>query len=154
VFLCEEIFKRLVDGYPASELRLIDMTLKMYINPCLQLDEAMLFKAIEDERNAREELLARLGVDDAALASNPKFAAVLEAMGIEAPTKKSKTTGKTAFALAKNDALFQSLLNGEREDVALLCEARVKVKSTAERTRAQRFLDISARGALPVPLAY
>tara|TARA_R110000868_G_scaffold88102_2_gene245812 strand:- start:4077 stop:6050 length:1974 start_codon:yes stop_codon:yes gene_type:complete len=154
VFLCEEIFKRLVDGYPASELRLIDMTLKMYINPRLQLDEAMLFKAIEDERNAREELLTRLGVDDAALASNPKFAAVLEAMGIEAPTKKSKTTGKTAFALAKNDALFQSLLNGEREDVALLCEARLKVKSTAERTRAQRFLDIAARGALPVPLAY
>jgi DNA polymerase III epsilon subunit-like protein len=154
VFLCEEIFKRLVDGYPASELRLIDMTLKMYINPRLELDEKMLFEAIEDERNTREELLTRLGIDDAALASNPKFASVLESMGIEPPTKKSKTTGKTAFALAKNDALFQSLLNGEREDVALLCEARLKVKSTAERTRAQRFLDISSRGALPVPLAY
>ena len=154
VFLCEEIFKRLVDGYPASELRLIDMTLKMYTNPRLELDQEMLFKAIEDERNAREDLLGRLGVDDAALASNPKFATVLESMGIEAPTKKSKTTGKTTLALAKNDALFQSLLNGEREDVALLCEARLKVKSTAERTRAQRFLDISSRGSLPVPLAY
>lgn len=154
VFLCEEIFKRLVEGYPASELRLIDMTLKMYINPRLELDEKMLFEAIEDERKTREELLTRLGIDDAALASNPKFAAVLESMGVEAPTKKSKTTGKTTLALAKNDALFQSLLNGEREDVALLCEARLKVKSTAERTRAQRFLDIASRGALPVPLAY
>ena len=46
------------------------------------------------------------------------------------------------------------MLNGEREDVALLCEARLKVKSTTERTRAQRFLDISQRGKLPVPLSY
>ena len=30
VWLCEEVFKRLVKGYPKSELRLIDMTLKMY----------------------------------------------------------------------------------------------------------------------------
>jgi len=34
------------------------------------------------------------------------------------------------------------------------CEARLKVKSTLERTRAQRFLDISKRGRLPVPLNY
>jgi len=71
-----------------------------------------------------------------------------------APTKVSKTTGKETLALAKNDALFQALLNGEREDVALLCEARLRVKSTTERTRAQRFLDISQRGKLPVPLSY
>ena len=71
-----------------------------------------------------------------------------------APTKVSKTTGKQTLALAKNDALFQALLNGEREDVALLCEARLRVKSTTERTRAQRFLDISQRGSLPVPLSY
>jgi DNA polymerase len=50
--------------------------------------------------------------------------------------------------------MFQALLNGENEDVALLCEARLAVKSTTERTRAQRFLDISRRGALPVPLSY
>jgi len=56
--------------------------------------------------------------------------------------------------LAKNDAMFQALLNGDNEDVAALCEARLKVKSTTERTRAQRFLDISQRGALPVPLSY
>lgn len=154
VFLCEEIFKRLVVDYPASELRLIDMTLKMYINPRLQLDETMLFEAINEERQVREELLTRLGVDDKALASNDKFAAILASMGIEPPTKKSKTTGKTAFALAKNDALFQALLNGSREDIVILCQARLKVKSTTERTRAQRFIDIASRGTLPVPLAY
>ena len=87
-------------------------------------------------------------------ASNPKFAALLESLGVVAPTKVSKTTGKPALALAKNDAMFQALLNGDNEDVSLLCEARLKVKSTTERTRAQRFLDISQRGKLPVPLSY
>jgi DNA polymerase bacteriophage-type len=154
VFLCEEIFKRLVVSYPSKELRLIDMTLKMYTRPLLLLDQQMLIKALAEEGNAREQLLQRLGVEDAELASNPKFAELLTKLGVVPPTKTSKTTGKTTLALAKNDALFQTLLNSEREDVALLCQARLKVKSTTERTRAQRFLDISKRGSLPVPLSY
>ena len=154
VFLCEQIFERLVEGYPKSELRLIDMTLKMYTRPVLQLDRSMLIEALAEEGKHREGLLAKLGVEEAELASNPKFADILLSMGVVAPTKVSKTTGKDTLALAKNDALFQALLNGEDEDVRALCEARLKVKSTTERTRAQRFLDISQRGALPVPLSY
>ena len=154
VFLCEEIFKRLSVSYPSKELRLIDMTLKMYTRPVLVLDPNMLVDAILEEKEKRDELLQRLGVEETSLASNPKFAALLEALGVAVPTKTSKTTGKQTLALAKNDAMFQALLNGEREDVALLCEARLRVKSTTERTRAQRFLDISQRGSLPVPLSY
>jgi DNA polymerase len=152
--LCEEIFSRLRPGYPTKELRLIDMTLKMYTRPLLELDTEMLSNAIEEERNAREELLQRLGVDQAVLASNEQFAEILRTLGVEPPTKISKTTGKETLALAKNDALFQALRNGDREDVSLICEARLKVKSTSERTRAQRFLDIASRGRLPVPLSY
>ena len=154
VFLCEEIFNRLIPGYPTKELKLIDMTLKMYTRPVLILDGDMLVEALLEEKKNREALLQRLGVAETSLASNPQFAEILTALGVTPPTKISKTTGKPALALAKNDALFQALLNGEREDVALLCEARLGVKSTTERTRAQRFLDISTRGALPVPLSY
>ena len=154
VYLCEQIFERLSRGYPKKELRLIDMTLKMYTNPVLQLDRSMLINAIAAEKEKREELLQRLGVDEAVLASNPQFAKALETLGIPAPRKTSKTTGKSTLALAKNDAMFQALLNGDNEDVANLCEARLAVKSTTERTRAQRFLDISKRGTLPVPLSY
>ena len=153
-YLCEQIFLRLIEGYPTKELKLIDMTLKMYTRPLLQLDKEMLAHAIEEERTAREGLLARLGMEEATLASNPQFAEALKALGVEPPTKISKTTGEQTLALAKNDALFQALLNHENEDVALLCEARLKVKSTSERTRAQRFLDIADRGNLPVPLSY
>ncbi len=154
-WLCEQIFFGLGGwDYPKSELRLIDMTLKMYTRPRLELDSKMLIKALTEEGELREGLLQKLGIQEAELASNFKFANVLQSLGVTPPTKVSKTTGKEAYALAKNDALFQALLNGEREDVALLCEARLKVKSTTERTRAQRFLDISQRGKLPVPLSY
>jgi DNA polymerase len=160
VYLCEEIFKRLVAGYPTSELRLIDMTLKMYTQPILQLDKLMLVNALEEEKEKREELLQRLGVTDAALASNAQFAALLEKVGMPPPMKKKKPTIKTPnpigqnYAFAKTDAMFQAMLNGDNEDVAALCEARLKVKSTTERTRAQRFLEIAGRGTLPVPLSY
>jgi DNA polymerase len=153
-YLCEEVFKRLIKGYPPKELRLIDLTLKMFTNPILELDQEMLREAIVEESTKRKELLDRLGIEESTLASNDKFAVVLSEMGLEPPKKISKTTGKEALALAKNDAHFQALLNSDNEDVALLCEARLAVKSTLERTRAQRFLDISERGRLPVPLNY
>jgi hypothetical protein len=126
----------------------------------LQLDEDMLFNALREERLAREELLERLKITDADLASNDRFAELLRNVGIEPPTKKKKPTVKTPepvgenYAFAKTDAMFQAMLNGSHEDAALLCEARLKVKSTSERTRAQRFLDIAGRGTLPVPLSY
>jgi hypothetical protein len=126
----------------------------MYTQPRLLLDGTMLTKAIDEERTQREALLTNLGITDADLASNPKFAQLLEAVGVPAPKKISKTTGEETLALAKNDAMFQAIMNGENEAAALLCEARLKVKSTTERTRAQRFLDISKRGPLPVPLSY
>ena len=154
VFLCEEIFERLIKGYPAKELRLIDLTLRMFTNPMLVLDPDMLADALLAEKEQREELLARLKIDESQLASNLKFAAILNELGVPTPYKKSKTTGEQTLALAKTDALFQAMLNGDNEEVALLCEARLKVKSTSERTRAQRFLEISTRGTLPVPLSY
>ena len=154
VYLCERIFERLAINYPAKELRLIDMTLKMYTRPMLELDQKMLIEALVEEGRHRESLLKRVGVEEAELASNQRFAEILRSMSITPPTKISKTTGKETLALAKNDAMFQALLNGDNEDVAALCEARLKVKSTTERTRAQRFLDISQRGKLPVPLSY
>ena len=154
VVLCEGVFQKLSQGFPTKELRLIDMTIRMFTNPVLKLDPYMLKDAIEDERSKREALLARLNINEKDLASNEKFALTLRTMGVEPPQKISKTTGKPAFAFAKTDAMFQALVNGDNENISMLCEARLKVKSTLERTRAQRFLDISQRGTLPVPLNY
>lgn len=160
VILCTGVFYNLVVDYPIKELRLIDLTLRMFTNPVLKLDPYMLKEAIHDERVRREGLLSKLAVEEKDLASNDKFAEILKRMSVEPPTKKKRPTIKTpkpegsTYAFAKNDALFQALLNHDNEDVALLCEARLAVKSTLERTRAQRFLDIAQRGTLPVPLNY
>ncbi len=170
VFLCEEIFTRLLTGlhgggrinapYPTKELRLIDATIRMFTKPQLVLDVPMLEKARDEENLKLAQALERCGVAESELASNDQFALVLERMGVIPPTKKKKPTIKTPnpvglnFAFAKNDAHFQQMLNGDNEDVAMLCEARLRVKSTLERTRAQRFIDIASRGCLPVPLAY
>lgn len=146
--------------YPIKELRLIDMTLRMYTRPLLQLDTSMLKDALHEENETREGLLKRLGVAESDLASNDKFAAILRGLGIEPPVKKKRPTKKNPnpegfnFAFAKNDAGFQALMAHDDDNVVTLCETRLKVKSTTERTRAQRFIDISGRGALPVPLHY
>ena len=165
VRLCEMIFAKLLyrvdpngdtqGHYPASELRLIDMTLRMFTHPALVLDVPMLEKALAEDSARLAAVLEKADItDEATLASNAKFAALLESMGVPAPLKVSKTTGKPALALAKSDALFQAMLNGSNEEVATLCEARLRVKSTLERTRAQRFIEIAGRGALPAPLNY
>lgn len=165
VYLCEEIYTRLVTGlgwpdgvvrsaFPTKELRLIDMTLKMFTEPKLVLDVPMLELAVVEDAKKLSGALAKVGVEESELASNKQFAEILKTHGIDPPMKKSKTTGLPALALAKTDAMFQAMLNGDNEDVALLCEARLRVKSTLERTRAQRFIDIAGRGTLPVPLNY
>ena len=160
VFLLEEIFKRLIVDFPTKELRLVDMTLRMYTGALLELDKNMLTQALVEEKANRENLLERLGATDKELASNVRFAEMLQALGIEPPLKKKKPTPKTPnpvgfnFAFAKTDAMFQAMLNSDNQDVADLCQARLAVKSTTERTRAQRFLDIAGRGTLPVPLSY
>jgi DNA polymerase len=157
-------FERMYDprqwSYPTKELRLIDMTLRMYTHPLLELDQPMLVDALHEERETRERLLRTLNITDSDLASNDRFAAILTSLGVTPPTKKKRPTVKTPeptgvnFAFAKNDAGFQALMAHEDDTVVTLCEARLKVKSTTERTRAQRFLDISSRGTLPVPLHY
>jgi hypothetical protein len=111
-------------------------------------------KRLRTKKRSEKRCLKKFDVDEASLASNTKFSEVLISLGVNPPRKIGQTTGKETFAFAKNDALFQALLNSSNEDVALICEARLKVKSTLERTRAQRFADISERGTLPVPLNY
>lgn len=159
-WLCEQLLLAMLPRFSSKELRLIDMTMKMYTQPKLLLDTDMLGDALKEETEKLDNALAgaakALGHDVSleSLSSNQQFASVLLAMGVQPPTKRSKTTGKESYAFAKNDALFQQLLNSDVEEVALICDARMKAKSTQARTRAQRFFDISKRGPLPVPLAY
>jgi DNA polymerase len=58
------------------------------------------------------------------------------------------------YALAKSDQGMKDLLEDDDPHVQALAAARLGVKSTLEETRTQRFIDISGRGMLPVPVRY
>jgi DNA polymerase len=158
VELTYKLFKELSQGYPTSELKLIDQTLRMYLRPQLMLDIAMIDKEIGLEVIRRDNLMAKLGdVTAKDLGSGVKFAALLEKLGVDVPMKPSpKDPDKLIYAFAKSDADFMELLESDNEEIAALCEARLGVKSTQRMTRANRFKGIYYRmeGYLPIPLGY
>jgi DNA polymerase len=150
-----DLFKILSQGFAQSELRLIDLTIRMFSEPVLELDTNILLDHIHSVQNNKQQLLdAVTMVDKDQLMSNDKFAGTLRALGVNPPTKISATTGKEAYAFAKSDEGFKELLEHEDIRVQVLTAARLGVKSTLEETRTQRFIEISGRGAMPVPLRY
>jgi len=176
VELTYNIFQMMIHaGFPKGELKLIDLTLSMFIHPMLKLDtEALRLHLVDTVAQKKAHLVSALqavGKQDLAvkhilgdeetqaevrktLMSNVQFATMLKGLDVEAPTKISPTTGKLTLALAKNDEAFKELLEHEDPRVQALCAARIGTKSTLEETRTQRFIDISHRGAFPVPLRY
>jgi DNA polymerase len=102
----------------------------------------------------KEDLLGKALVDKADLMSNPKLAKMLTDLGVTPPMKISPTTGKETYAFAKSDEAFKALLEHDNIIVQAMVAARLGVKSTIEETRTQRFIDISGRGTLPIPLRY
>lgn len=165
VELTHDIFKLMSAGFPDNEYRLIDLTLRMYTQPVLYLDDALLVDRLETVQQGKQELLrglmSRLSVDTeeavrAKLASNPQFANLLIEFGVQPPKKLSPTTGKETFAFAKNDEGFIALTEHDDEFIQQLCAVRLGTKSTLEESRIERFIGIGARnkGLLPIPLKY
>ena len=155
VNLTYKLFSIMAKGFPKQELRLIDLTLRMFTEPTLDLDTGLLESHLEDIKERKDQLMRDAGITDKKeLMSNPKFADLLSDLGVEPPMKLSPTTGKETYAFAKDDEAFKELLGHDDDRVQALVSARLGTKSTLEETRTQRFIDISKRGLLPVPVRY
>ena len=155
VALTYQLFRKMGENFPAVELRLIDLTIRMFSDPVLVLSPVMLEYHIGVVNDKRGELLSRY--DEGELMSNPQFADLLRSLGVEPPMKVSPTTGNKTYAFAKTDEEFKALLEHPSVQVQTLVAARLGVKSTLEHTRTQRFLDIANHTRehyLPVPLRY
>ena len=152
VALTWDLFNCMSKGFPRTELRLIDLTIRMFTEPVLKLNPTMLQANLLIIKKHREKLLENFSEDH--LMSNEKFAELLKTFGVEPPKKISKVTGKEAWAFAKTDEDFKALLEHPNTDVQTLVAARLGVKGTLEETRTKRFLEISHRGTLPIPLRY
>ena len=154
VALTYDLFNILAKTFPTKELKIIDTTLKMFIQPSLVLQQDLLIQHLENVKELKAKLLdsAQADIDD--LMSNDRFAELLKALGVVPPTKISARTGKEAWAFAKTDEEFKALLEHTDPRVQALVSARLGNKTTLEETRTQRFIDISTRGLLPVPIKY
>jgi DNA polymerase I-like protein with 3'-5' exonuclease and polymerase domains len=152
VVLTMGLFEELSAGFPPIELRLIDLTIRMFSEPVLELDKGVLLGHLEEVRKKKEVFLQQFARED--LMSNDMFSELLIERGVEPPTKISPATGRETWAFAKTDEGFKALLEHENEGVQLLAAARLGVKSTIEETRTVRFLGIADRGLLPIPLRY
>lgn len=155
VELTRTLFDALVGmGFPLDEFKLVDLTVRMFTEPVLELDSSLLADHLRTVKATKEELLSKVLVDKSQLMSNPQFADLLRARGVEPPMKVSPTTGKETYAFSKSDEKFKELLDHEDFLVQALVAARLGVKSTLEETRTERFIGIAERGTLPVPLRY
>jgi DNA polymerase len=155
VELTYQLFNRLMRRkFPKKELKVIDMTLRMFIDPVLELDIDKLEGHLDTLQTQKDRLLEECGIEKDELMSNPKFAKALKALGVSPPMKTSLRTGKETFAFAKSDEGFKALQEHEDPRVQALVAARIGLKSTLEETRTERFIDIGLRGTLPVPIKY
>jgi DNA polymerase len=154
VALTMDLFKRLSVGFPNSEFRLIDLTIRMFTEPTLVLDKELLVAHLESVKKKKEKLMELVEANRDQIMSNDQFAGALTALGAIPPTKISPATGKEAWAFAKTDEGFKALLEHENPAVQALVSARLGIKSTIEETRTQRFIEIADRGLLPIPLRY
>jgi DNA polymerase I-like protein with 3'-5' exonuclease and polymerase domains len=154
VELTYALFFQLVNRFTSNELKLIDLTIRMFSEPKLKINKALLIKHLAKIRTEKQELLDRVAVDKKVLMSNPQFAELLKSMKVKVPMKKSPTTGKDTYAFAKTDEGFKALLEHEDPYIQTLASARIGNKSTIEETRTENFISIANRGTLPVPLKY
>jgi DNA polymerase len=163
VEICYNVFKKMLPNFPKSELKVIDLTIRMFAEPLLELDEQMLVDdlvTIQDEkRESMHTLMDLIGVADEALLkthlmSNDKFAELLKSRGVEPPTKVSEKTKKEAWAFAKTDEEFTDLMDSEDPIISTMVATRLAAKSTIGEKRTQSFISIAKRGTYPFSLKY
>lgn len=161
VELTYKLYYELDGTFPVKEKRLIDITIRMFSDPLIELDTERLEEHLRGVRERKEKLFTDSGITKEVLNSSAKFAELLLENHVYPPKKISPATGKETYAFAKSDADFVALLEHPNEVIQAIVAARLGAKSTLEETRTERFIDISKRGPifgalrrLPIPLKY
>ena len=146
-------FRKLMTMIPLAELRIIDLTTRMYTDPILELDKEILVDLNARETIRREEAVKNALTDKRTLGSSEKFADLLRTYDVSPPMKISRKTGQPAYAFAKTDLEFKELLEHPNILVRAAVEARLRTKSALIENRSARLI---ARCGKPTPvyLAY
>lgn len=169
---CRQLFYKLLPLTSKREMKLIDMTIRMLVQPQFRLDMKLLETTLKEEQARKHEMLLTLaqmlsitGETDEeiaektreTLASAAKFKELLESRGVECPVKPSPTNPeKEVPALAKTDEAFIALQESDDPVIAAAAATRLGVKSTLLESRVSAFIDVgrSTGGRFPVPINY
>lgn len=162
--LCRAIFDKFMTVFPKSELRVVDLFLRMFISPQAKLNPHKLAVNLAAVRAEKAQALARVShIPKDVFSSNAKFANLLRDHGVDVPMKISPVTGEEIPALARQDRAFKELVADETQTITVqaLLAARMGAKSTIEETRTATLLNLSLRnwgenntGWMPVPYRY
>lgn len=170
---CYRIYHLMLEKLPPLELTKIDIFVRAFCDPILEVDRPRVAKELKREiketndkimlavgsPDEQAKLVKLLGQEEALkhakkhIGSSPKFAEILEGYGVKPPMKQGKND--LIYAFSKTDEDFLALREHPEKIVRDLVEARLVVKSTGNKAKAQRFLDASDNGKkLPVLLSY
>lgn len=178
---CYGLFQKLRPHYTPQELWQIDATIRMVVEPKLEVNVPMLEAAAAMERDQKRksvlqlarhliksghlssEAVAEVDIDGleelmrVELASASKFSTLLESLGVDTPMKPSPSNPeKEVPALAKTDDAFVALTEHDNPLVACAARARLSVKSTILESRLAAFMDVAQtrNGKFPFTLNY
>lgn len=170
VMLTWRLFKLFAPHFPREEYYVMDWMLRQFTQPQLYLDDELLVQHLANVKQQKRDILAatyceltetfvehlndtHIAALRKLLGSAPKYAKVLQSLGVTPPTKINDK-GKVTFAFAKTDEAHKALLEHDDLRVQAVVGARLDTKSTLEETRTARYLDAAPRGAWPVGYNY
>lgn len=150
VEICKAIYEKLMPQFPASQLSVMDWTIRCFTEPKLVLDIPTLEKGVADEKKRREEIIAASGIPREILSSNKRFAEYLAERGIPVATKQSSRTGKQIPAFARTDSGLDAL----KQIQPGLYAARIASKSNLLETRGESLLAVAKTGSFPFDVGF
>lgn len=153
VELTYQLFQKLLPLVPLQELELIDLTIRMFTEPCIEGDIGELERIASEEQARKARAMQDLGVTAKELASADQFAAILTGLGVEVEYKTT-SKGNSIPAVAKTDDFMQGLVEDENEIISALASARLDSRSAIDEPRAGRLAGMARRGRLAIYLGY
>lgn len=148
-----KIFQYIKGAIPKEEFSVIDMTIRMFTEPVLELDVPKLTAYHAEVVTNKQASLDEIGLTKKDLGQDETVAAKYRELGIE-PDTKVTGKGNTKYAFAKTDQFMRDMLEDEDDRVANLTAARLGIKSTIEETRSTRLIEMAQRGTACVYLRY
>lgn len=157
-----KIYKTIVPRFQTSELVLIHLSIKAFVEPVIVINAKKAREELALEIAEKRRIVLEAGnavglttyeetVD--MLQSPAQLAAAFRSVGLDPPTKPSPTGSGRIYAFKKTDMAFQALQRHSDDRVKQLALARLAVKSNIGENRATRVVQRVGK-PLPVLLNY